>query len=115
MVQATLPDTRTLINESTNFFTAFKPIGKPVEVKENNEKAVRYVTEKELEAMSIKEDSIPKDGYIEQFMGHPDFDKALKLLGKIWKEWKRGPATERGMEKYAADEIAYYINHAILK
>ena len=49
-----------------------------------------------------------KEEYVES-MDSVRLDKHLKEIEKLWKAWKKGPATERSDIKPAGDELTHYI------
>ena len=42
-------------------------------------------------------------------MDSMQLDKHLKQIEKLWKDWKRGPMTEKSDIKPAGDELTHYI------
>ena len=55
----------------------------------------------------VKEDKINEE-YIE-VMDMPNLNKHMLEIVKLWKNWKRGPATERQHIKPAAKELKGYL------
>jgi len=55
----------------------------------------------------VTEETINEE-YIES-MDSMQLDKHLKQIEKLWKDWKRGPMTEKSDIKPAGDELTHYI------